>query len=314
MSLYKTIFHESIILSIDFIFTCAFTRLFLFCFSLFTYLFMTIFLKSNHQQAVVMYESVTLPPHRCWHHGWKLRLSLKEKSWVRLAVVIFKSQSNVLVGEKNKGVCVCLCVLLLSPCWLGSGSSWFFLTERSSGPSWSAMRSLLRTGFCAEAAAVPPPPPLLAPVPLLQAAAPAEVGLRPGPGVGDGEEEADDGGELGAGRGPGGELGARDATLGRLWSFMMPLGRGESSWVVFEVYSAANWRIIRCMISRATRGMWGSEKVGRSAEKQNAETNVSASRPPGIWSVIAVFASLFISFHPENVILMLCWNNPKITR
>lgn len=84
----------------------------------------------------------------------------------------------------------------------------------------------------------PPPPPLLDPVPLLHvggeaaaAAAVAEVGLRPGPGVGDGEEEADDGGELGAGRGPGGEhgAGARDAALGRLWSFMMPLGRGESS-------------------------------------------------------------------------------------
>lgn len=92
------------------------------------------------------------------------------------------------------------------------------------------MRSLLRTGFCAEAAAVL----LLVPVPLLQAgaeAAAAEVGLRPGPGVGDGEEEADDGGELGAGRGPGGEHGARarDAALGRLWSFMVPLGRGESS-------------------------------------------------------------------------------------
>lgn len=127
-------------------------------------------------------------------------------------------------------------MLLLSPCWLGSGSSSLFLTERSSGPSWSAMRSLLRTGFCAEAAAVPPPPPpLLAPVPLLQAdaeaAAVVELGLRPGLGVGDGEEEADDGGELGAGRDPGGEhgAGARDATLGRLWSFMVPLGRGESS-------------------------------------------------------------------------------------
>lgn len=126
-----------------------------------------------------------------------------------------------------------------SPCWLGSGSSWLFLTERSSGPSWSAMRSLLRTGFCAVAAAVPPPAPLLAPVPLLQAeaevaaAAAAELGLRAEPGVGDGEEEeADDGGELGAGgKGPGGEhgAGARDTTLGRLWSFMMPLGRGESS-------------------------------------------------------------------------------------
>lgn len=126
-----------------------------------------------------------------------------------------------------------------SPCWLGSASSWLFLTERSSGPSWSAMRSLLRTGFCAVAAAVPPPAPLLAPVPLLQAeaevaaAAAAELGLRAEPGVGDGEEEeADDGGEPGAGgKGPGGEhgAGARDTTLGRLWSFMMPLGRGESS-------------------------------------------------------------------------------------
>lgn len=149
----------------------------------------------------------------------------------------------------------CVCVLLLSPCWPGSASAWlFFFTVRSSGPSWSAMRSLLRTGFCAEAAAVAPPPPpapapplLAPPVPLLlwvqvgaeaaaaataMAAALAEVGLRPGPGVGDGEEEADDGGELGAGRcGPGGEQGggARDAALGRLWSFMVPLGRGRSS-------------------------------------------------------------------------------------
>lgn len=136
----------------------------------------------------------------------------------------------VLEGIENQ---VCLGA---SPCWLGSGSSWLFLTERSSGPSWSAMRSLLRTGFCAVAAAVPPPAPLLAPVPLLQAeaevaaAAAAELGLRAE--VGDGEEEADDGGELGAGgKGPGGEhgAGARDTTLGRLWSFMMPLGRGESS-------------------------------------------------------------------------------------
>lgn len=100
------------------------------------------------------------------------------------------------------------------------------------------MSSLLRTGFCAVAAAVLPPPlPLLAPPPLLQAklaAAAAEPGLRAEPGVGDGEEEeaADDGGDVGAaGRGPGGEDGgrARDTALGRLWSFMMPLGRGESS-------------------------------------------------------------------------------------
>lgn len=125
---------------------------------------------------------------------------------------------------------VCVAV---SPCWLGSGSSGLFLTDRSSGPSWSAMSSLLRTGFCAVAAAVPPPPP-----PLLQAevaaAAAVEPGLRAELGVGDGEEEeaADDGGEVGAaGRGPGGEDGggARDMALGRLWSFMMPLGRGESS-------------------------------------------------------------------------------------
>lgn len=129
---------------------------------------------------------------------------------------------------------VCVAV---SPCWLGSGSSRLFLTDRSSGPSWSAMSSLLRTGFCAVAAAVPPPPPpLLAPPPLLQAkvAAAVEPGLRAELGVGDGEEEeaADDGGEVGAaGRGPGGEDGggARDTALGRLWSFMMPLGRGESS-------------------------------------------------------------------------------------
>lgn len=138
-----------------------------------------------------------------------------------------------------RNVCVCACALL-SPCWLGSGSAWFFLTVRSNGPSWSAMRSLLRTGFCAEAAAVPPPPPpppLLAPVLLLlwvQAsaeAAAAEVGLKHCPGVGDGEEEADDGGEFGAASGPGGELGAgaRDTAFGRLWSFMVPLGRGGSS-------------------------------------------------------------------------------------
>lgn len=84
------------------------------------------------------------------------------------------------------------------------------------------MRSLLRTGFCAEAAAVAPPVPLL----LLE-----EAGVRPGPWVRDGEEEADDGGEPGTGRVLGGELGAwaRDTALGRLWSFMVPLGRGGSS-------------------------------------------------------------------------------------
>lgn len=106
---------------------------------------------------------------------------------------------------------------------------------RSSGPSWSAIRSLLRTGFCAEAAAAPPPPPPLlpAPVPLLlwmlAGAEVTAVGLKPAPGVGDGEEEADDGGEPGAG--PVGEVGAggRDTALGRLWSFMVPLGRGRSS-------------------------------------------------------------------------------------
>lgn len=96
------------------------------------------------------------------------------------------------------------------------------------------MRSLLRTGFCTKAPAAPPSP-LLVPVPLLmaetEAVATAEVGLRPGPGFGDGEEEADDGGELDVGSGPAGECGAgaRDATLGRLWSFMMPLGISESS-------------------------------------------------------------------------------------
>lgn len=106
---------------------------------------------------------------------------------------------------------------LPSPCWHGSGSSWVFLRDKSSGPSWSAMSSLLRTGFCAEATAVPPPP-------LLKAeteAVAAEVGLRPGLGVEDGEEEADDGVEHGGG--------ARGAVLGRLWSFMVPLGGGESS-------------------------------------------------------------------------------------
>lgn len=135
--------------------------------------------------------------------------------------------------------CVCVggwvtprCVCASSPCWPGSAWSWFFLTDRSSGPSWSAMSSLLRTGFCAEATAAPPPP-LLVPVPLLKAdtEAAAAVGLRPGPGVEDGEEEAEEGGEAGGGGGPGGErgAGARDAVLGRLWSFMVPLGGGESS-------------------------------------------------------------------------------------
>ena len=37
--------------------------------------------------------------------------------------------------------------------------------------------------------------------------------------------------------------------------------------LVFEVYSEANWRIILCMISRATTGMCGSEKLGTSEEE-----------------------------------------------
>lgn len=84
------------------------------------------------------------------------------------------------------------------------------------------MSSLLRTGFWAEATAVPPPPPLLK---AETEAVAAEGGLRPGPGVEDGEEEADEGGEPGVEHGGG----ARDALLGRLWSFMAPLGGGESS-------------------------------------------------------------------------------------
>lgn len=110
---------------------------------------------------------------------------------------------------------------LPSPCWHGSASSWVFLTDKSSGPSWSAKSSLLRTGFWPEAPAVPP-------LPLLKAeteAVAAEVGLRPRLGVEDGEEESDDGGDPGVEHGGG----ARGAVLGRLWSFMVPLGGGESS-------------------------------------------------------------------------------------
>lgn len=73
-----------------------------------------------------------------------------------------------------------------------------------------------------DATAVPPPPPLLK---AETEAVAVEAGLRPSPGVEDGEEEAEDGGEAGAEQGGG----ARGAVLGRLWSFMAPLGRGESS-------------------------------------------------------------------------------------
>ncbi len=127
------------------------------------------------------------------------------------------------VGNTQNRWTTDLKVFAVWPCSLGSVSG--FLMVRSSGESWSAMRSLLRTGFCAEAAA---------PVPGVEAS------------------------------------GSSEGAFGRLWS-LVPLGWDwgwGTSWVelVFEVYSAANCRIIRCMISRATRGMWGSVNLGRSAE------------------------------------------------
>lgn len=104
--------------------------------------------------------------------------------------------------------------------WL-QGTATGFLTVRSRGASWSAMRSLLRTGLwlCAG----------LAPT-LLEEGAP----------------KSKDG-------------------LGRLWSEWGWVSEGLS-WgeLVFEVYSAANCRIILWSISRATTGMWGSEKFGTS--------------------------------------------------
>lgn len=107
------------------------------------------------------------------------------------------------------------------PCSLGSNCD--FLTVRSKGESWSAMRSLLSTGFWALAPAM--------------------------------DEATGD-------------------AFSRLWFFVL-LGELES-WVelVFEVYSAANCRIIRCMISRATKGMLGSETLGLSKRHKIWNSNI----------------------------------------
>lgn len=107
------------------------------------------------------------------------------------------------------------------PCSLGSNCD--FLTVRSKGESWSAMRSLLSTGFWALAPAV--------------------------------DEATGD-------------------AFSRLWFFVL-LGELES-WVelVFEVYSAANCRIIRCMISRATKEMLGSETLELSKRHKIWNSNI----------------------------------------
>lgn len=100
------------------------------------------------------------------------------------------------------------------PCSLGS--DWDFLTVRSRGESWSAMRSLLSTGFWVVAAV--------------------------------------------------GEVVTGDA-FSRLWFFVLLGWLGSWVELFFEVYSAANCWIIRCMISRATRGILGSETQGLSVNK-----------------------------------------------
>ncbi len=108
------------------------------------------------------------------------------------------------------------------------GTARGFLMVRSRGASWSAMRSLLRTGFwlCAGPATV--------------AAGPVEGGAPESKGGVD-----------------------------RLWS-EWGCESEQLSWgeLVFEVYSAANCRIILWRISRATTGMWGSEKFGTSERKK----------------------------------------------
>lgn len=109
------------------------------------------------------------------------------------------------------------------------GTVGVFLIVRSRGASWSAMSSLLRTGFwlCAGPATV-------------------ATGLED---AGAPESEGE---------------------FGRLWS-EWGWKSERLSWggLVFEVYSAANCRIILWRISRATTGMCGSEKFGTSEETKS---------------------------------------------
>lgn len=102
---------------------------------------------------------------------------------------------------------------------------------RSRGASWSAMRSLLRTGFW-----------------LCAGPATTGAGLVEG-----GAPESNGGvGRLWSGCG---------------WESEQ-VSWGE---LVFEVYSSANCRIILWRISRATTGMCGSEKFGTSEKEKNME-------------------------------------------
>lgn len=127
------------------------------------------------------------------------------------------------------------------------------LIVRSRGASWSAMSSLLRTGFwlCAGPATV-------------------ATGLED---AGAPESEGE---------------------FGRLWSE----GGWKSerlSWggLVFEVYSAANCRIILWRISRATTGMCGSEKFGTSEETKscNLMQIYECSQLPNIFVVWKCFSA-----------------------
>lgn len=111
------------------------------------------------------------------------------------------------------------------PCSLGSATG--FLMVRSRGASWSAIRSLLRTGFwlCAGPVSV-------------------AAGLVAG-----GTPESKGGVDR----------------LWSEWGWESEqLTWGE---LVFEVYSAANCLIIFWRISRATTGICGSEKFGTSRKK-----------------------------------------------
>lgn len=116
------------------------------------------------------------------------------------------------------------------PCSLDSAGG--FLTVRSRGASWSAMRSLVRTGFWLSAVS-----------------AAKAAGL-----VGGGAPECKGWpGGLWSGWG-----------MESVWLFWGKL--------VFEVYSPANWLIIIWRISAATIGMRGSEKLGMSKGKQKKKT------------------------------------------
>lgn len=125
------------------------------------------------------------------------------------------------------------------------GSGGGFLMVRSRGTSWSAMRSLLRTGFwfCAD--------PVRAGAGLPVAGAPVSKG-----------------------------------GAGRLWS-VWGWDSEQLSWgeLVFEVYSAANFRIIFWRISRATTGMCGSEKFGTSGGgKKKTYTRLKNSMKSELWT------------------------------